>query len=337
MISVADTDYRYNVELLYRRRTRRISRLHAFIESVGAYVPKRIITNAELAESIDTSDEWIYSHTGIHKRHVAAEDETTSDMAVHAANAALERAHVSAKDIDLILLATSTPDYQGFPSTAAIVQHKIHAKNAGAMDLVAACTGFIYGLETARVFIESGSAKRVLVIGAEAYSRILDWTDRNTCVLFGDAAGAALVSAATDSSGSKIVRGTLSAMGEGAEHLYLDKVIHMNGRRVYNFAVKALCDTVEELLEAEDDARERITAIVPHQANVRIIDAAGKRLGFDNALFYKNMDQYANTGSASIPLALNEMCERELLTRGDLILTIGFGGGLTHGGNLIYW
>jgi 3-oxoacyl-[acyl-carrier-protein] synthase III len=337
LISVADTGYRYNVELLYRRRTRRISRLHAFIESVGAYVPKRIITNAELAESIDTSDEWIFSHTGIHKRHVAAEDETTSDMAAHAANSALERANVSAKDIDLILLATSTPDYQGFPSTSAIVQHKIHAKKAGAMDLVAACTGFIYGLETARVFIESGSAKRVLVIGVEAYSRILDWTDRNTCVLFGDAAGAALVSAATDSTCSKIVTGTLSAMGEGAEHLYLDKVIHMNGRRVYNFAVKALCDTVEELLEAEDDAREHIAAIVPHQANVRIIDAAGKRLGFDNALFYKNMDQYANTGSASIPLALNEMCERELLTRGDLILTIGFGGGLTHGGNLIYW
>ena len=309
----------------------------AMILGTGRLVPERIVTNDELAKTIDTSDEWIYSHTGIQKRHIAADDETTSDMAVHAANEALNRANISADEIDLILVATSTPDFQGFPSTAAIVQHKIKATRAGAMDIAAACTGFIYGLETARAFIESGSTKRVLVIGVETYSRILDWKDRNTCVLFGDAAGAVIVAAAGEALPSRIVAGKLYAMGEGAEHLYLDKVIHMNGRRVYNFAVKALCDIVEELLESEENTRERLTAIVPHQANVRIIDAAGNRLGFDNSIFYKNMDRYANTGSASIPLALNEMYERGLLKRGDLILTIGFGGGLTHGGNLIYW
>lgn len=311
--------------------------MHAFIESVGAYVPERVVTNDELAETIDTSDEWIFSHTGIRERHIAGDDETESEMAMHAAKAALRNAHIDAKDVDLILIATSTPEFPGFPSTAAIVQHKLGAKRAGAMDLFAACTGFVYGLETARAYVESGGAKRILVVGVEKYSKILDWEDRNTCVLFGDAAGAVLVSSSVNGSRSRIVTGTLYSMGEGGRHLYIDNVIHMNGRRVYNFAVKALCDTVNELLATEADARNRVAAIVPHQANVRIIDAAIKRLGFEDTMFYKNMDRFANTGSASIPLALNEMCERNMLNRGDLILTIGFGGGLTYGGNLIYW
>lgn len=311
--------------------------MEAFIASAGAYVPDCVITNDELAARLETSDEWIYSHTGIHERRIATEDETASSMAIRAAETALARADLPAADVDMILVATSTPDFVGFPSTASIVQHAIGASKAGAMDLFAACTGFIYGLETARNFIVAGSATNILVIGSEKFSSILDWEDRNTCVLFGDGAGAVLVSAAPSGSKSRVAAGTLYSKGDGAAYLYVDSVVHMDGRRVYNFAVKALCDTIDELLEREGRNREHIDAIVPHQANIRIIGAAARRLGLSDELFYTNMDRYANTSAASIPIALNEMHERELLHRGDLLLTIGFGGGLTYGGNLVYW
>ncbi len=312
-------------------------RLHAFIESVGAYIPDRVMTNDELSKMVDTSNEWILSHTGIRERHLASDNERASDLACRAAERALESSSRPAEEIDLILLATSTPDFAGFPSTASIVQEKIGAKNAGAMDLSAACTGFIYGLETARAFVESGSAQTVLVIGAEVLSRIVDWSDRNTCVLFGDGAGAVVVSRAADHGPSRIAHGFLKSQGSGAEYLYVDSVIRMNGRKVYTFAVKALCDIVDDLLHDVPQGRSKIRFVVPHQANIRIITAAGRRMGLPEKLFYTNMDRYANTSAASIPIALNEIVNNHLLSRGDLILTIGFGGGLTYGGNLIYW
>ncbi len=308
------------------------------------------MTNDELSERVDTSDEWIYSHTGIRNRHIAADNIKASDLAVSAAGKTLEQAGITANEIDLILVATSTPDYYGFPSTASIVQERIGAQRAGAMDIGAACTGFIYGLETARVYIESGSARNVLVIGSEIFSRILDWSDRNTCVLFGDGAGAALVSS-TNGSYSRLEPGMLRSQGSGAGYLFVanhdsqhgcnvsiyDSVVHMNGRKVYNFAVKALCDTIEFLISKNSTTLESIHYIVPHQANVRIIEAAGKRLGLSFEMFYTNMEEYGNTSAASIPIALDEMIGKNLLKRGDTILTIGFGGGLTYGGNLIRW
>ncbi len=324
--------------------------MHAFVRAVGTCVPKRVMTNDELSKQIDTSDEWIYSHTGIRNRHIAAAGISASDMALDAARAAMENAGVSPLEIDLILVATSTPDYVGFPSTAALVQEKLGAESAGAMDITAACTGFIYGLETAKAFIESRSARNVLVIGSEIFSRILDWGDRNTCVLFGDGAGAALVSA-TNGEYSRIDTGLLRSQGSGERYLYVadgdsghrcnaavaDSVVHMNGRQVYNFAVKALCDTIEFLVSKNGTRLESIDYIVPHQANIRIIEAAGKRVGIPKETFYTNMEEYGNTSAASIPIALNEMLEKNLLKRGDIILTIGFGGGLTYGGNLIHW
>lgn len=326
--------------------------MKAFIRSVGSYVPTHRISNDELAKSLDTSDEWIFSHTGIHSRHVAADDETASDMAVYAAQQALDTAGVDGEALDLILVATSTPDFYGFPSTAAIVQDALGAHNAGAMDVAAACTGFIYALETARAFIESRAAMRILVIGSEVMSRILDWSDRNTCVLFGDGAGAALVTANEGHENSEVEHGILRSQGSGAEHLKVHgagsrkrvdvpKVdhpfVHMNGRKVYSFAVKALCDTAKMLLEMNSVSLDEIAYIVPHQANARIIEAAGKRMRIPREKFYTNMAEYANTSAASIPLALAEMTRKNLLERGQIIMTIGFGGGLTYGGNLIRW
>lgn len=311
-------------------------RLHAFIESVGAYVPERVMTNRELSTLVDTTDEWIVGHTGINERRIAADDQKASDLAVIAAKQALERSERSADALDLVLVATSTPDFIGFPSTACIVQEKIGAVHAGAMDLTAACTGFIYGIDTARAFIESGSARHILVVGTEVYSRIVDWNDRGTCVLFGDGAGAALVSA-SDAGTSRIEPGILRSDGSGANYLYYDSFVRMNGRHVYNFAITALCDTLEELLAGGGVGADDVRYVVPHQANVRIIHAAARRLGLTDELFFTNMQRYANTSAASIPIALNELVERKLLSRGDLLVTIGFGGGLTYGGNLIYW
>ncbi|MBT3271846.1 MAG: ketoacyl-ACP synthase III [Spirochaetales bacterium] len=326
--------------------------LKAYIRSVGAYVPPKKISNDELAKTVDTSDEWIYSHTGIQNRHIAADEMAASDLAVKAAASALEKSDIKAKDIDLILVATATPDFLGFPSTAAIVQDKIGASHAAAMDITAACTGFIYAIETAKAFIESGSAQNALVIGSEVLSRILDWTDRDTCVLFGDGAGAAIITGNEESLESNIRHSILRSDGSGAEYLLVrgcgsqrpennEKVnhpyIHMNGRKVYMFAVKALCETIKRLLQDNDENIDDITYIVPHQANIRIIEAAAKRMKIPKEKFYTNIAEFANTSAASIPLALNEMDEKNLLKRGNMILTIGFGGGLTYGGNLIHW
>lgn len=337
--------------------------MKAILRSLGSCVPEKVLTNQDLSAMVDTSDEWIRTHTGIGKRHVAADGEATSDLAVKAALAALEFTRndggipVSAADIDLILCATATPDHVGFPSTACIIQDRIQAVRAGAMDITAACTGFIYGVETAKNFILAGSARNVLVIGAEVFTRILNWKDRSTCVLFGDAAGAAIVSAADlsdtslHSSGS-IGKSFLASSGSGALHLCRlaggtrypwkpgvtpeeDLYLSMNGRQVYVFAVQAIIDSVHAILDANGLGFNDIDLVVPHQANRRIIEAACKREGWDENLFFTNMDEYANTSAASIPLAMDELYRQGRLRRGMKVITVGFGAGLTYGGNLI--
>lgn len=311
------------------------------------------MSNDELAEFVDTSDEWIYSHTGIRYRHIAADTEAASDLGVAAVKKLMRQSGIDGDDIDLILLATSTPDYIGLPSTACVVQNAVDAVRAGAMDVMAACTGFVYALETARSFVVSGSAKNVLVVGAEVYSKILNWKDRSTCVLFGDGAGAALVTQSEDEN-SYILDSILGSRGRDADSLlraaggtrtpYVpgetpedDRFLKMNGRKVYLFAVQALGKTIHDLVARNGLEMDDIRYIVPHQANVRIIEAAGKRLGIPREKFYLNIEEYANTSAASIPIALAEMDEKELLNRGDLIVTVGFGSGLTYGGNILRW
>ncbi len=327
----------------------------AKIVSLGAYVPPRAVSNDEIATFVDTSDEWIASHTGIRNRFIADDSVAASDLALPAAQQALERANLEAEDIDLIILATSTPDYPGLPSTAAVLQNTLGAHRAGAMDVVAACSGFIYALETARVYIAAGAARHVLVVGTELYSRIINWEDRGSCVLFGDGAGAAVVSAVheADDPGS-ISRGILGSRGAGAESLYRpaggtrkpyipgvtaesETKLSMDGRKVYNFAVAIVGQVINELLQQEGTRFESLAYVVPHQANSRIIEAVAKRNHWDADRFFRNIDRYANTSAASIPIALNEMIEKQMLKRGDTIVTVGFGAGLSWGGHLITW
>jgi 3-oxoacyl-[acyl-carrier-protein] synthase-3 len=312
------------------------------------------MSNDELARIVETSDEWIYSHTGIHYRHIAAENEAASDLGVAAADQALERAELPPEEVDLVLVATSTPDYPGLPSTASVVQDRIGAINAGAMDLVAACTGFIYGLETARAYVLSGGARNVLVVGSEVYSKILNWKDRNTCVLFGDGAGAVLVTSEELGGAGKVVDSVLRSRGSGAEALFRpsggsrrplatsgcrveDTYLQMQGRRVYTFAVQVVVDTINELLERNRLTMDDVDHVVPHQANARIIEAACKRGGFPREKFFLNIAEYANTSAASIPIALDEMIRKDLLHRGERVITVGFGAGLAYGGNYLIW
>jgi 3-oxoacyl-[acyl-carrier-protein] synthase-3 len=340
------------------------------ITATGKAVPPDRITNEDLAKKIDTSDEWIRSHTGIGARHIADEHTACSDLALEAARNALAMAAgfagpadsenndrekaiaEAALSLDMIVLATATGDYYGCPSTACIVQDKLGAKNAGAIDLNAGCTGFIYALETAAGLLSVNEGrKRALVIGSEVLSRITDWSDRN-CVLFGDGAGAVVLE---KTSGQRGLRRTiLRADGSGAEFLIfrrggsrypfragetVEKPTHMemNGRAVYNFAVKAVTETIVSLLEQEGIRVEDLRRIIPHQANARIVQAAGKRLGIPEEKFFLNIEDYANTSAASIPIALDEINRGGQVQKGDMIMTVGFGGGLTYGGNLIIW
>lgn len=328
--------------------------MNAVIRSMGGYAPSKRMANEEFSEFIDTSDEWIYSHTGIRFRHIADENQATSDLAVEASKIALERAKLPAEEIDMILIATATSDFSGFPATACIVQDTLGAKKAAAMDIIAGCTGFIYGLETARGYILSGFARNVLLCGAEVFSRVVDWEDRNTCVLFGDGAGAAVICADSDNPDRGILYSYLRTEGSGARLLERtaggsrypmvphktdpkDFFIKMDGRKVYNFAVRVIIETIQVILDHNRLELDRIKYIVPHQANMRIIEAASRRSRIPMDKFYMNIDEYANTSAATIPIALNEMHEKGLLEKGDLILTVGFGSGLTYGGNLIRW
>jgi 3-oxoacyl-[acyl-carrier-protein] synthase-3 len=344
------------------------------ITGTGRAIPPLRVTNDDLAKRIETNDEWIRSHTGIGARHIADDETACSDLAFEAAKNALEMAAgigeltgdekktafaEAALSLDLIVLATATPDYPGSPSTACIVQDKLGARNAASMDLVAACSGFIYGMEVAAGLLSINSnRKRALVIGSEIMTRVTDWTDRGICVLFGDGAGAVVIEktvAPSEGYGKRgLLRTILGADGSGAEHLIfrrggsrdpfkmgetVEKPSHieMNGQAVYNFAVKTVTDTIKNLLEQEGITIDDVTRIIPHQANARIVQAAAKRLGISEDKFFLNIEEYANTSSASIPIALDELNRSGGLKRGDLLLTIGFGGGLTFGGNLVVW
>lgn len=328
--------------------------MNAVIRSTGTYVPVRRMSNDQLPKHLDTSDEWIVSHTGIRNRHLAADDQVTSDLAVEAARKALHRGGVDPAQIDMVLVATATPDFVGFPATACIVQDKLGAVNAAAMDVVAGCTGFIYGLETARGFIASGFARHVLLIGAELLTRHIDWQDRNTCVLFGDGAGAVVVGAQEGEERTGVLDTYIRSEGAGARLLertaggsrfpfqsgvtpQRDAYLKMEGQQVYNFAVRVIVETIQKLLERNKLSIDQIAYIVPHQANIRIIEAAAKRAKIPIAKFYVNIQEFANTSAATIPIALAELQGKHVLEPGDLIMTVGFGAGLTYGGNLVRW
>ena len=321
------------------------------IRSTGVHIPERRITNAELATMVDTTEEWIDSHTGIGNRHIGADGVVSSDMGADAARMAMARAGVEPKDIDLIVVATATPDYFGFPATACIIQDKIGAYGSAAFDIGAGCTGFIYALDVASAMLEMRKGKNALVIGAETLTRVTDWQDRSTCVLFGDGAGAAVLSRIEEGNRG-ILASILGAEGSGAKELYLVQSartrtfdreepivpkISMNGKKVYDFAVKSITVLVSRLLHAAAYSLEDFRWIVPHQANARIVQAAAKRLHVPEEKFYMNIAEYANTSSASIPIALHEMDAKGLLKTGDLIMLVGFGAGLTYGAQAIRW
>ena len=321
------------------------------ILSFGAWAPDKILTNDDLSKMVDTSDEWIRSKTGICQRHIADDETATSDLATKAAELALSRTDLTAEDLDCIIVATTSPDYHGFPSTACIVQKNLGAKNAGAFDLVAACSGLAYSVEVARGFINNGTMENVLIIGAEKLSSIVNWEDRNTCCLFGDGAGALILSRSGEGEGD-IIDSILMADGTGDDALKIKKggskfplngelpdikdiTLAMDGQAVYNFAVRVNTEMVQELLKRHNLTADDIAWIVPHQANYRIIKAASRRLKIDESKFYMNLADYGNTSAASIGLALNEMYEKDLIKKGDLIIMMGFGAGLTYAANLI--
>jgi 3-oxoacyl-[acyl-carrier-protein] synthase-3 len=314
----------------------------------GAYLPERIVTNADLAASLDTSDEWISQRTGIHQRHIAADGEFTSHLATHAARAALENAGVAAETVDLIVVATATPD-ETFPATAARVQAMLGVGGGIAFDVQAVCTGFVYALAVADNFLKAGQAKRALVIGAETFSRILDWQDRSTCVLFGDGAGAVLLDA-QDGKGTNADRGVLSThlYSDGRYHdaLYVDGGpsttglaghLRMQGREVFRHAVVKLAEAVDAALSANGLKGPEVDWLVPHQANRRIIDAMAQRLGLPEEKVVITIDRHANTSAASIPLALAEACRDGRLKPGHLVLMEAMGGGFTWGSALLRW
>ncbi|MGN6644878.1 MAG: beta-ketoacyl-ACP synthase III [Verrucomicrobiota bacterium] len=321
------------------------------IAGVGSYVPARVMTNADLEKIVDTTDEWITTRTGIKERHIAAENEFTSDLGTEAARRAMAKAGITADQIDLIIVATITPDLP-FPSTACLVQHKLGAKRAAAFDLEAACSGFIYALEIGQQFIMSRTYDTVLVIGAEKLSSITDWTDRNTCVLFGDGAGAAILQSRPSSHG--LLTAVMGADGGKSDLLFMpaggsrcpasaktvDARLHylrMEGKETFKNAVQAMQTAAGEALRRCELDISQIKCVIPHQANRRIIDAVGERLGATPEQLFVNLDKYGNTSAASVAIALDEAVESDRIKRGDLILLVVFGAGLTWGAAVIEW
>ncbi|MDD2462348.1 MAG: beta-ketoacyl-ACP synthase III [Kiritimatiellia bacterium] len=318
------------------------------ITGTGSYLPEHVVTNAELAAKLDTTDEWIYSHTGIRSRHIGADDESTSDMAVKAARAALASAGVKPEELGLIIVATSTSDYQAFPSTACLVQHELGAAEAACFDLQAACTGFIYGLEAARGMLRH-NPRPALVIGAEMMSRIVDWSDRNSCILFGDAAGAVVLEASQDVPGG-IWHSILKADGSGSQLIvreggarglasgpWMQHTLQMKGRAVFNFAVKVFDEVLCGLLNRSGHTFADLACVIPHQANARIVEAVARRMEVPLETFYMNMETIGNSSAASIPVALDMAIASKKIKEGDLIAMVGFGAGLTYGGILMSW
>lgn len=310
--------------------------MKAGILGVGRYIPEKVLTNHDLEKMVETSDEWIRTRTGIEERRIAADDVFSSHMAVAAAKNALEQAEVAAEDLDMILVATVTPD-QSFPTVSCMIQEQLGAKKACAMDISAACAGFMYGVVTGKQFIESGTYKHVLVVGVEKLSSITDWEDRNTAVLFGDGAGAAVVGPVSDDRG--ILSFELGADGTGGQHLYLNEKRHtiMNGREVFKFAVRQMGESCVNVIEKAGLSKEDVDFLIPHQANIRIMEAARERLELPVEKMSKTVHKYGKTSAASIPISLVEELEAGKIKDGDVVVMVGFGGGLTWGAIAIRW
>ena len=328
-----------------------MSQIYASFRSIGAYVPEKILSNADLEKMVDTTDEWIVQRTGIKERHIAADDEATSDMGAKAAKLAIERAGLDKDAIDLVLCATVTPDYFNMPATACLISDKLGIHNVQAFDISAACSGFVYLLTVAKAFIESGMKKNVLIIGAEKFSSIVDYTDRSTCILFGDGAGAAVISA-TDNKEESFIDIHASADGSYADFLVTpapgslnpvsQKVIdeglqyvQMKGNATFKLAVKTLTKDVKEILEKNEINSEDIPHFIPHQANYRIIKAVGDALKMTEEQVVLTVGKYGNTSAASIPMAINDIWESGRLQNGELMLLDTFGGGLTWASALL--
>jgi 3-oxoacyl-[acyl-carrier-protein] synthase-3 len=322
--------------------------LRSVVLGAGGYLPEKIITNDDLAKMVDTSDAWIRQRTGIAQRHIAAEGELTSDLAVAAARMALANARLGIEDIDLIVVATSTPD-NTFPAAAVTVQEKLGMTRGAAFDVQAVCSGFIYGLTTTDALIRAGQARKALVIGAETFSRLLDWTDRSTCVLFGDGAGA-LVLSAEEQPGNGKDRGLLTAHlrsdGRHKEKLFVDGGpsstrtvghLRMEGREVFKYAISAIGDVIQDAFHATGFSPSDIDWFVPHQANVRIIDGSARKFGIPDEKVVKTVASHGNTSAASIPLALSVAAGDGRIKQGDLVLLESMGGGFTWGSAILRW
>ena len=321
------------------------------IAGTGAYAPKRVMTNEDFAKLVDTSDEWITQRTGIKRRHFAAADEATSDLALRAARGALEAAAVDPADLDLVIVGTLTPDFY-LPSCAVLVQDALGAKRAGAFDVAAACTGFLTAMQTGEAFIASGRAKRVLVIGAEVLSRYLDMTDRTSCILFGDAAGAAVLMPHADCGQGLILEGTCGADGSAYQAIHMrgggsrnpptkksiesgDHFITLRGRDVYRFAVTKLAELIREMTAGYD--LDEVSLVVPHQVNARIIESAIERTEVPREKVLVNIGEYGNTSAATVPVALHEAIRDGRLEKGKLVVLVAFGAGLTWAASLVRW
>lgn len=320
------------------------------IAGLGSYVPERVLTNADLERMVDTNNEWIVSRTGISTRHIAADNQSTSDLAYEAAKKALDDAGMEAQELDLIIVATCTPDML-FPATACMLQDKLGVKGCAAFDLEAACSGFIYGLAVGAQFIASGIYENVLVVGAETLSRVVNWQDRNTCILFGDGAGAAVLKPVekggflsfhmgADGSGGELLNvkaggarfpASAETIAQGMHYMY------MSGNEVFKFAVRVMGEAAVKALEKAGITKEQVDFVVPHQANIRIVDAAMRRLDLPMEKAFVNLDKYGNMSSASIPVALDELYRENRLTKGDVLVLVGFGAGLTWGAAVVEW
>ncbi len=325
--------------------------LYASLKSIGSYIPKKIMTNKDFEKIVDTTDEWIEQRTGIKQRHIADKNEATSDLAFKASKVAIKRANLKLDEIDAIICATITPDFFCMPSTACVIADKLGIKNVTAFDISAACSGFVYALSIAKAFVESGMKKNVLIIGAEKMSSIVDYSDRATCVLFGDGAGAAIISATKDKK-EAIIDIQTSSDGEYQNFLITEgcgsktpcskemleqkkQFLKMKGNETFKLAVNTLTKDVKEILEKNSLTSKDIDFFIPHQANLRIIDAVGKKLDFPNEKVVLTVSKYGNTSAASIPMAINDWYESGKLKKGDLMLLDTFGGGLTWGSALV--
>ncbi|MFD0048855.1 beta-ketoacyl-ACP synthase III [Actinomycetes bacterium NPDC127524] len=309
--------------------------MNAGILGMGRSLPEKVLTNFDLEKMVDTSDEWIRTRTGIEERRIAADDVDTSDMAYEAALNAIKNAGISAEELDLILVGTVTPD-QPFPSVACMIQDKLGAKKAAAMDISAACSGFMYGMITAEQFIKNGTYKYVLIVGVEKLSKITDWNDRNTAVLFGDGAGAAVMGPVSEGRG--ILSFELGSDGSGGKHLYQDGPhLIMNGREVFKFAVRQMGESCINVIEKAGLTKEDVSFLVPHQANIRIMEASRERLGLPAEKMSRTVAKYGNSSASSIPIAMVEELEAGKIKDDDVVVLVGFGGGLTWGAIALRW